>query len=70
VTARQQWIVAWISIGILAVLAVIFTSGCDTARVTFDSCDEAREAGAPLPLHQGDVGWNSKLDRDGDGSAC
>ena len=37
--------------------------------VLFHDCDEARAAGA-APLHRGDAGYSSKLDRDGDGIAC
>lgn len=32
-------------------------------------CDEARSAGA-APLHRGQPGYRSELDRDGDGVAC
>lgn len=35
----------------------------------FKNCTEAREAGA-APLHRGDPGYASKLDRDDDGIAC
>jgi hypothetical protein len=42
----------------------------NSARVTFQSCEEAREAGAPLPLTAADPGWNANLDPDGDGAAC
>ncbi|QHW34087.1 hypothetical protein GZH47_27030 [Paenibacillus rhizovicinus] len=37
--------------------------------VVYRSCAEARAAGA-APLHQGDPGYSSKLDGDGDGIAC
>lgn len=37
--------------------------------VYYDNCDEARAAGA-APLHRGDPGYRSGLDRDGDGMAC
>jgi hypothetical protein len=36
----------------------------------FQSCTEASEAGASLPLHVGDPGWNATLDTDHNGSAC
>lgn len=36
----------------------------------FQSCEQAREAGAPLPLTPDSPGWNPKLDRDKDGLAC
>ncbi|WP_075662236.1 excalibur calcium-binding domain-containing protein [Streptomyces acidiscabies] len=35
----------------------------------YADCDEARAAGA-APLHRGDPGYRSGLDRDGDGVAC
>lgn len=35
----------------------------------YSSCKEAKEAGA-APLREGDPGYSSKLDRDGDGIAC
>lgn len=37
--------------------------------VSYRSCAEARAAGA-APLHRGDPGYSSRLDRDGDGVAC
>jgi hypothetical protein len=37
--------------------------------VYFKNCDAARAAGA-APLHRGDPGYRSELDRDGDGVAC
>ena len=37
--------------------------------VYYSSCKEAKEAGA-APLYEGDPGYSSKLDRDGDGVAC
>jgi len=37
--------------------------------VYYSSCKEAKEAGA-APLREGDPGYSSKLDRDGDGIAC
>ncbi|GAB6936808.1 GmrSD restriction endonuclease domain-containing protein [Isoptericola variabilis] len=35
----------------------------------FANCDAARAAGA-APVHRGDPGYSSRLDRDGDGTAC
>lgn len=35
----------------------------------FASCDAARAAGA-APVHRGDPGYSSRLDRDGDGTGC
>lgn len=37
--------------------------------VSYANCTEARAAGV-TPLHRGDPGYSSKLDRDGDGVAC
>ncbi len=39
------------------------------ASVFFKNCAAARAAGA-APLHRGDPGYRSGLDRDGDGTAC
>ena len=36
---------------------------------TYANCTEAREAGA-APLHRGDPGYSTRLDRDRDGTAC
>lgn len=38
-------------------------------EVRYANCAEAREAGA-APLQRGDPGYSTKLDRDGDGTAC
>jgi hypothetical protein len=38
-------------------------------RVYYESCDAAAAAGA-APVHRGDPGYASHLDRDGDGSGC
>ena len=35
----------------------------------YENCDAARAAGA-APVHRGDPGYGSHLDRDGDGAAC
>jgi hypothetical protein len=40
-----------------------------TTFVYYKDCDAARAAGA-APLHRGDPGYRSGLDRDGDGVAC
>lgn len=37
--------------------------------VYYKNCDAVRAAGA-APLHRGDPGYRSELDRDGDGIAC
>ncbi|WP_234996398.1 excalibur calcium-binding domain-containing protein [Demequina sp. NBRC 110054] len=39
------------------------------AEVSYANCTAVREAGA-APIHRGDPGYSSKLDRDGDGIAC
>jgi hypothetical protein len=39
------------------------------ASASYANCSEARAAGV-TPLHRGDPGYSSKLDRDGDGIAC
>lgn len=38
-------------------------------KVSYKSCAEVKAAGA-APLHRGDPGYSSSLDRDGDGIAC
>lgn len=41
-----------------------------TGKTTpYANCTEVREAGA-APLHRGDPGYSTRLDRDGDGTAC
>ena len=45
------------------------SSGNGGAEVYYENCDAVRAAGA-APLHRGDPGYGSHLDRDGDGSAC
>ncbi len=37
--------------------------------IYYANCDEARDAGA-APIHDGDPGYRSELDRDNDGIAC
>ncbi|MBW3068080.1 hypothetical protein CWT12_11670 [Actinomyces sp. 432] len=37
--------------------------------VYYKNCSEAREAGA-APIHSGEPGYRSALDRDNDGIAC
>ena len=42
----------------------------ETGKTTpYANCTEVREAGA-APLHSGDPGYSTRLDRDGDGTAC
>ncbi|WP_240666779.1 excalibur calcium-binding domain-containing protein [Longirhabdus pacifica] len=40
-----------------------------TGTQPFANCSEAKAAGA-APLHKGDAGYSTSLDRDGDGVAC
>jgi type IV secretory pathway VirB10-like protein len=40
-----------------------------TATVVYRNCAEVRAAGK-APLHRGDPGYSSELDRNGDGTAC
>jgi outer membrane biosynthesis protein TonB len=40
-----------------------------TASTYYANCSEVRAAGA-APIHRGEPGYSSKLDRDGDGIAC
>ncbi|WP_219921645.1 GmrSD restriction endonuclease domain-containing protein [Brevibacterium oceani] len=44
-------------------------SGSSNSSTYFENCTAAREAGA-APVHRGDPGYGSHLDRDGDGVAC
>lgn len=50
----------------LAALLAVTAAGCGPR---YANCDEARAAGV-APLHRGDDGYSSALDRDGDGVAC
>lgn len=45
------------------------TTAPQPAQAAFRNCTEARNAGA-APVHRGDPGYGSHLDRDGDGVAC
>lgn len=45
------------------------SSGSSGGSATYANCTAARNAGV-TPLHRGDAGYGSKLDRDGDGTAC
>ncbi|SDG50055.1 excalibur calcium-binding domain-containing protein [Pseudonocardia oroxyli] len=40
-----------------------------SSGASYKNCTEARNAGA-APLHRGEPGYSTKLDRDGDGIAC
>ncbi len=59
---------------IIATIAATLTSTITAlppahAEVYYQNCAAARAAGA-APLHRGDPGYSTKLDRDGDGVAC
>lgn len=45
------------------------TATTTDSNATYSSCSVAKAAGV-TPLHRGDPGYSSKLDRDGDGIAC
>lgn len=45
------------------------TAAPETAAVYYSNCDAARDAGA-APIHPGEPGYSTRLDRDGDGLAC
>src|SRR5947209_8779929 len=51
------------------VTAAADSGGSGGGAVYYANCSEARAAGA-APLHVGDPGYRSGLDRDGDGVAC
>lgn len=59
----------------ITIAAVSFLGACakDTAKsggtVAYANCTEVKAAGK-APLHKGDAGYSTKLDRDGDGIAC
>jgi hypothetical protein len=42
---------------------------CTTTTVVYKNCAEVRAAGK-APLHRGDPGYSTELDRNGDGVAC
>lgn len=49
--------------------APIPQSAPEQEAIHYSSCKEARAAGV-APLHEGDPGYSTKLDRDRDGIAC
>lgn len=65
-SSRKQVLLAVVTGTVLVIVALLLMP----VRHQFGSCQEAREAGAPLPLHEGDPGWSKVLDPDGDGMAC
>ena len=54
---------------VCAAAAVVAPTATAGAEPYYKNCSEARAAGV-APLHQGDPGYRSALDRDGDGTAC
>ena len=58
---------------ILAAVTVIslstWVAPAANAETYYKNCSEARAAGA-APIYEGEPGYSSKLDRDGDGVAC
>jgi excalibur calcium-binding domain-containing protein len=50
-------------------LALAACNDEDKPSVQYSNCEEAKKAGA-APLHRGDPGYRTSLDRDGDGVAC
>lgn len=69
-TVRRQWLVAFIAALFVIVIALLLSPTPTPARVTIQSCEQAREVGATLPLTPADPGWNPALDPDKDGVAC
>lgn len=60
------------TLAVAAIAATIFSATAlppARAEVYYKNCSEARAAGA-APLHRGDPGYSTKLDRDHDGIAC
>lgn len=57
-------------LAVAVALSALLTACTHEAKVQFDSCAQAEQAGAQLPLTPGDVGYSKKLDTDGDGLAC
>lgn len=45
------------------------SSGGHVETVSYANCDAVKAAGK-APLHKGDPGYSTSLDRDGDGTAC
>ena len=49
--------------------AVFAGNGVWLGYTYYSNCDDVRAAGT-APLHRGQPGYDSRLDRDGDGIAC
>ena len=57
---------------VITAVATVTLSGATTAQAQdtyYKNCDAARSAGA-APVYQGQAGYGSHLDRDGDGIGC
>lgn len=55
---------------VLLLISILTTLACSNSNQhSFSNCKEARESGA-APLHKGDQGYSSDLDKDHDGIAC
>jgi Excalibur calcium-binding domain len=52
-----------------AIAGSLIGAGAAHADAYYKNCSEARAAGV-TPLHEGDPGYASHLDRDRDGTAC
>jgi hypothetical protein len=61
------WVASFIALLLISMGWLIFALSTNRP---FQSCAEASDAGASLPLHVGDPGWNATLDTDHDGSEC
>ena len=65
---RQRITLAGMVLAFVALLiGALALTGCGPKG--YQSCDAARAASA-APLHEGQPGWNPKLDADHDGTAC
>lgn len=53
----------------LPLVLLLALTACNDTTPTYRSCTEVSAAHA-APLRKGDPGYSSKLDRDGDGTAC
>jgi hypothetical protein len=58
-----------LKIYVLFILCVSFIALVACGPVKYDNCDEAAKA-TQTPIHRGEPGYSSSLDRDGDGVAC
>lgn len=54
---------------VACLVAACAVTACSHDSVYYRDCDAAKKAGA-APLHRGDPGYRSELDRNGDGIAC